>query len=152
MKRFRFSHICSSPQRVYILRGVQRRCVWAVGRLGVTACLACAAAAAVDRQARQSCRVWRPPDTLRRRTHLSGGRADSIHTARPDTTRRSCLCRVWCADVNWTIALNVFRLQIVCRRRTCIVGNPVHAAEGGRDTYKTALSCLAWRCELALIL
>ena len=36
-----------------------RRCVWAVGRLGVAACLACvAAAAAVDRQARQSCRVW----------------------------------------------------------------------------------------------
>jgi len=29
-----------------------------------------------------------------------------------DTTRRSCLCRVWCAGVNWTIALNVFRLQI----------------------------------------
>jgi len=23
----------------------------------------------------------RPPDALRRRTHLSGGRADSIHTA-----------------------------------------------------------------------
>jgi len=33
-------------------RGVQRRCVWAVGRLGVAACLACVAAAAVDRQAR----------------------------------------------------------------------------------------------------
>jgi len=33
--------------------------VWAVGRLGVAACLACvAAAAAVDRQARQSRRVW----------------------------------------------------------------------------------------------
>ena len=34
----------------------------AVGRLGVAACLACVAAAAVDRQARQSCRVscgWR---------------------------------------------------------------------------------------------
>ena len=29
----------------------------------------------------------RPPDALRRRTHLSGGRADSIHTATPDTTR-----------------------------------------------------------------
>jgi len=40
------------------LRGAQRRCVWAVGRLGVAACLACVAAAAVDRQARQSCRVW----------------------------------------------------------------------------------------------
>ena len=44
----------------------------------------------------------------------SGGRtATPTHTATPDTTRRSCLCRVWCADVNWTIALtlNVFRLQ-----------------------------------------
>jgi len=42
------------------LRGVPRRCVWAVGRLGVAAWLACvAAAAAVDRQARRSCRVWR---------------------------------------------------------------------------------------------
>jgi len=49
--------ICSSPQRVYSLRGVQRRCVWAVGRLGVAACAACVAAV-VDRQARQSCRVW----------------------------------------------------------------------------------------------
>jgi len=38
---------------------LQRRCVWAVGRLGVAACLACVAAAAVDRQARQSCLVWR---------------------------------------------------------------------------------------------
>jgi len=71
--------ICSSPQRVYILRGVQRRCVWAVGRLGVAACLACVAAAAVDRQARQSCRVQ-------------------------------------CAGMNLAIALNVFRLQMFCRR------------------------------------
>ena len=54
--------------------------------------------------------VSAPPNTLRRRTHLSGGQADSIHTVTPDTTRRSCLCRVWCAGVNWTIALNVFRL------------------------------------------
>ena len=44
-----------------ILRGVQRRCVWAVGRLGVAACVA---AAAVDRQARQ-CLVWRCELTAR---------------------------------------------------------------------------------------
>ena len=54
----------------------------------------------------------RPPDALRRRTHLSGGRADSIHIATPDTTRlprppvetqftppdttqRGPSCRVW---------------------------------------------------------
>ena len=47
--------ICSIPQSVYILRGVQRRCVWAVGRLRVAACLACVAA--VDKQARQSVKV-----------------------------------------------------------------------------------------------
>jgi len=35
-------------------RGVQRRCVWAVGRLDVAACVA---AEAVDRQARRSCLV-----------------------------------------------------------------------------------------------
>jgi len=29
----------------------------------------------------------RPPDALRRRTHLSGSRTDSIHTATPDRTR-----------------------------------------------------------------
>jgi len=40
---------------------------------------------------------------------------DSHHP--PDTTRRSCLCRVWCTGVYWTIALNVFRLQIFCRQQ-----------------------------------
>ena len=40
------------------MRGAQRRYVlWAVGRLGVSGCLACVAAAAVDRQAQQFCRV-----------------------------------------------------------------------------------------------
>jgi len=53
-----------STQRVYILRGAQRRCVWVVGRLGVAACLACVAAA-VDRQARQLCRVWLVADAQR---------------------------------------------------------------------------------------
>jgi len=33
----------------------------------------------------------RPPDALRRRTHLSGGRADSTHTVTPDKTRLSRL-------------------------------------------------------------
>jgi len=40
---------------------------------------------------------------------------DSHHP--PDTTRRSCLCRVWCTGVYCTIALNVFRLQIFCRQQ-----------------------------------
>jgi len=59
-----------------------------------------------------------PPYTLRRKTRLSGGRADSIHTVTPDTTRRSCLCRISYVSVNWTIALNVFRFQIFCRRQS----------------------------------
>ena len=64
MKKFRpIVVICNGSRCVYILRGVQRRYVWAAGQLGVAAWLACvaaaAAAAAVDRQARQSCRVWR---------------------------------------------------------------------------------------------
>ena len=67
------------------------------------------------------------------------------------TTRRSCLCRVWCAGVNWTIALNVFRLQVFYRRqswRRCRESSSHRRS--GRDTDKTLSSCLAWRCELAL--
>jgi len=58
---YAYSHMqqSSRPQRVYILRGVQRRCVWVVWRLGVAACLACVEAAAA--------RPLRPPDALRRR-------------------------------------------------------------------------------------
>ena len=44
----------------------------------------------------------------------------------PDTTRQSCLCRVWRGGVNWTIAINVFRLQIFCRRQSWVDGNPIH--------------------------
>jgi len=58
-----------------------------------------------------------------------------------DTTRRSCLCRVWCAGVNWTIVLNVFRLQIFRRRQSSVVGNPIHTAESRHDTDTTVLSC-----------
>ena len=57
---------------------------------------------------RSHCAAQHTPTQTSHRTHLSGGRADWIHTATPDTTRRSCLCRVWCAGVNWTIALNMF--------------------------------------------
>jgi len=59
VKKFRPSHMQQSTACSYIMRGVLRRCVWAVGRLGVAACLACVVAAAVDWQARQSCHVWR---------------------------------------------------------------------------------------------
>jgi len=45
--------MCSSPQRVYIFVAYNVAGVWAVGRLGVGS-----VTAAVDWQARQSCRVW----------------------------------------------------------------------------------------------
>jgi len=57
---------------------------------------------------RSHCAARHTPAKTRHRTHLSGGRADSIQTATPDTTKQSCLCRVWCDGVNWTIAINVF--------------------------------------------
>jgi len=44
---------------------------------------------------RSHCAAQHTPTQTRHRTHLSGGRADSIHTATPDTTKQSCLCRVW---------------------------------------------------------
>ena len=111
------------------LRVVQRRCVWAVG--GGVHCLPGLRRGGGGRQAGAtvfSCLVWlcdlslpdsptsafcvgvrpavalpRPThsDTDRDRTHLSGGRADSIiYTATPDTTKQSCLCRVWRGSVN----------------------------------------------------
>jgi len=110
-RRVAFSLSYATVHRVFtFLRGVQRRCVWVVGRLGVAACLACVAAAAVDRQARQSCRLW-------------------------------------CPGVNWTIAVNVFGLQIFSRRQSWQSSSQ---RRSGSDTDKTVLSCLAWRCELAL--
>ena len=163
--------MCNSPQRVYILHGIQHHCVWTVGWLGVVACLACITAA-VDKQAHQSsCLVWWcelsrsdrltsisvfcvgvrlmvapavpvPPDTLWYWMHLSGGWVDSVYAATPDMTRWSCLCRFWCADVNWTIAVNVFRLQIFCQRHSWVVGNPIHTSEV--DATQTRQFCHVW--------
>ena len=91
---------------------------------------------------------------LRRPTH-----SDAERTCRavgptqftPDTTRQSCLCRVWCACVNWTIALNVFRLPhfLSATVLSCRESNSHCQQQSGRDTDKTVLSCLAWRCQLA---
>ena len=80
------------------------------------------------------------PDTLRHRpdterTCLAVGPTQFTppsHQTRhrhEHTTKQSCLCRVWRGSVDWTIPINVFRLQIFCRRQSCVVGNPVHAAE-----------------------
>ena len=133
--------MCNSPQRVYILCGVQRRCVWAVERLGVAACLACVVTrGGGGRQAGAtvlSCLVWRcelsvpdrptgsfcvgvlPAVALRRRhtstqtryrTHLSGGRADSIHTATPGTIKQSCLLNfdILSYLIVWTIMSRLY--------------------------------------------
>jgi len=64
----------------------------------------------------------------------------------PDKTRQSCLCCVWCAGVNWTIALNVFGLQISCRRQSRVVGNPIHTAEA--DATQTRRFCRVWRGDV----
>jgi len=68
----------------------------------------------------------------------------------PDKTRRFCMCRVYCAGLNWTIALNVFRRQIFCRRQSSVVRNPIYTADA--DSTQTRQFCRAWRtgrCELA---
>ena len=75
---------------------------------------------------RSHCAARHTPTQTGHRTHLSGCRADSVHTATPDTTKQSCLCRVGHDSVNWTIAINVFRLKIFCRRQCSVVENPVH--------------------------
>jgi len=49
---------------------------------------------------RSHCAARHTPTRTRHRTHLSGGRADSVHAATADTTKQSCLCRVWSGGVN----------------------------------------------------
>jgi len=79
--------------------------VAACGRLGVAACLACVVAAAVDRQARQSCWVWRG---FERRVQTSDSlsatvlsrRESNLH-AEADRTRTGLFCRVSPGGVNW---------------------------------------------------
>ena len=66
----------------------------------------------------------------------------------PDTTRRSCLCRVWCTDANRTIALNVFSLQFFFGYSLGLSG--IQFTPPKRTRHRQVLSCLAWRCELAL--
>jgi len=63
--------------------------VWAVGRLGVAACLACVAAAAVDRQARRSCRVWCGDVSYLHRKRQSGARLSADKTEKSSYTIES---------------------------------------------------------------
>ena len=61
----------------------------------------------------------------------------------PDTTRQSCLssclCRVWCAGVNWTIAVQTSNF-LSATVWSCREFNSHRRS--GRDTDKTVLSCL----------
>jgi len=63
----------------------------------------------------------------------------------PDTTKQSCLRRVWRDSVNWTIATNESATVLSCPESNS-------HRQSGRDTDKTVLSRLTWRCELALTL
>jgi len=45
--------------------------------------------------------------------------------------------------VNWTVAIDVSRLHIFCRRKSCVVvDSPIYAAEA--DTTQTGLFCRVW--------
>ena len=124
------------------LHGIQRRCGWSFWWLGL------AGLASRQQQSRRHClrdrrhRDWYTVTWTRHRMHLSCGQADLIHTATPDMTKQSCLCRVWRGDVNWTIAINVFRLHIFCRRQSWVVENPIHTAEA--DMTQTGLCYWVW--------
>jgi len=112
------------------LRGVQRRCVWVVGRLGVAACLACVAAAAVDRQARLSCPVWCGGVNC----ELTVGQVRSGVGVRPAVALR----RPTHTDADQTQNAPVWRSD-----RLSSHGHTRH------DESVQCVSCWAWPCELA---
>ena len=74
-----------------------------------------------DRRTSAFCVRVRPAVALRRPTHSDTERTclavepTHFHTSTPDTTKQSCPCRVRRGGVNWTVAINVIRLQIFCR-------------------------------------
>jgi len=50
------------------------------------------------------------------------------------------------SGANWTIALNVFRLQIFCRQQPRVVGNPIHTAEADATHWRQF--CRVWRGDV----
>ena len=62
----------------------------------------------------------------------------------PDTTRRSCLCRVWCTDANWTIAVNVSSLQFFFRIQSRVVGNPIQSKADATQTSFVVSGVAVW--------
>jgi len=112
----------------------------------------------LDRPTSAFCIGVRPavaPAVLRRPTHSDAERTCPVvgptqFTPPHQTRQDGPVCVV--SGVNWTIALNVFRLQIFCRRQTTVLSCRESSSHrrSGRDTDKIVLSCLVWRCELAL--
>ena len=74
------------------------------------------------------------------------GSSCPVPTATPDATRQSCLCCVWRWGVNWTIAINVFRLQIFSVDDSLELSGIQFTRRSGHDTDKTVSSCPARRC------
>ena len=70
-----------------------------------------------------------------------------IHTATPDTTKLSCLCRVRFGGVNWIPDNSGLSPKEKVESEHVRSNCPIHA--GTPDTTQTGavLSCLVWRCE-----
>ena len=72
-----------------------------------------------------------------------------IHTARPDTTKQSCLCRVGLGGVN-SILYNSRLWPTENLKSDHVNSNcPIHTGHARRDTDETFLSCPVWLCELS---
>jgi len=70
-----------------------------------------------------------------------------IHTAAPDTTKLSCLCRVRFGGVNWIPDNSGLSPKEKVESEHVRSNCPIHT--GTPDTTQTGavLSCLVWRCE-----
>ena len=75
-----------------------------------------------------------------------------LHAAKPDTTKQSCLCRVWRSGVNWTIVISVFRLQFSLSATVVRCRESKPHRRGRHDTDRTVSSGRVKRCELGITL
>ena len=145
--------------------------MWAVGRLGVAACLACIAA--VDRQAQHSCLVCcqlsRPDKCVLRRS-ATGGHSGSACTTRHTPTLNTIVRPVCLLNSHRHNRHDKTIVSVSCRARRCELDNCSERVQTSnflsatvlscgesnshhqneRNTDKTVLSCLVWQCELAL--
>ena len=65
---------------------------------------------------------------------------NSHRHSRHDKTVLSVSCLAWRCELD--IVIDVFRLQIFCRRQSRVVGNPIHTAEA--DATQTRQFCRVW--------